>query len=360
MSAEQQADALETFGKENGITPALRVVSETDQHEQQILEELFQKYQSALCTAQELETLPITPRARLLGKWMKEGDTGFVYGERGHGKTWFVYLLGTHLAAGQDIDESWTVPAPSNVLLVDGEMPIDDCRDRIKGLSPGNTRLHILHHENLFDKTGLVLNLTQATQQQSVTRLCVKKCVKLLILDNLSCLFSGLKENDADSWEQVLNWLLDLRRRRIAVLIVHHSGRSGDHMRGTSKREDAAFWVISVKQITDRPEDHDGAYFSTDFTKQRNSASPELSRKWSFVTKADGTVSFECEELSFDEKVLSLIQAEISTASTIAEELSVNKVTVNRSLGRLLERKLINRCGKGSQVRYEPRGFMAQ
>src|SRR6516225_4782600 len=116
-----------------------------------------------------------------------------------------------------------------------------------------------------------VANLTEPKQQKIVTELCTQKNAKLLILDNLSCLFSGLKENDADSWELVLNWLLDFRRRRIAVLIVHHAGRCGDHMRGTSKREDAVFWVISIKEITDRPPNQDGAYFSSDFTKQRNS-----------------------------------------------------------------------------------------
>ncbi len=40
----------------------------------------------------------------------------------------------------------------------------------------------------------------------------------------------------------MLPWLLDLRRRKIAVVIVHHAGRSGE-MRGTSKREDNVFWI---------------------------------------------------------------------------------------------------------------------
>ena len=48
---------------------------------------------------------------------------------------------------------------------------------------------------------------------------------------------SFLKENDADAWELLLNWLLELRRRRIAVIIVHHAGAAGQRMRGTTKRE---------------------------------------------------------------------------------------------------------------------------
>ena len=71
-----------------------------------------------------------------------------------------------------------------------------------------------------------------------------------MFLDNLSCLFSGIKENDADAWELVLPWLLEMRRNRIAVIIVAHAGRNG-YMRGTSRREDAAFWIIQLTEAKD-------------------------------------------------------------------------------------------------------------
>jgi hypothetical protein len=106
---------------------------------------------------------------------------------------------------------------------------------------------------------------------------------------------------------KVLNWLLDLRRRRIAVLIVHHASRTGT-MRGTSKREDSAFWVIRVDEVKGRPPNEEGARFQTTFTKQRNSASPEWTREWTFQTQSDGQISIGCTELSFDSKALQLIQ----------------------------------------------------
>jgi len=48
--------------------------------------------------------------------------------------------------------------------------------------------------------------------------------VELLILDNLSSLTVGLRENDSDGWSPIQEWLLRLRRRGISVLIVHHAG----------------------------------------------------------------------------------------------------------------------------------------
>jgi RecA-family ATPase len=217
--------------------------------EQRIFEELLEKYSTAICTSEQLESLEIPSRQFLMRQWIREGDLGFVFGERGSGKTWFIDAIATHLSTGRDLD-NWAAREAADVLLIDGEMPLDAARDRLKGMSSGNQQLHILHHEKLFDQFGLVMNLTNERAQRIITEICLKRTIKLLILDNLSCLFSGIKENDADEWEKVLNWLLDLRRRRVAVLIVHHAGTSG-RMRGTTRREDAAFWVIRVPLLSE-------------------------------------------------------------------------------------------------------------
>jgi len=327
---------------------------DSDQRDELLFQELLAKYESAICTSHQLEAMEIPRRALLMGKWMREGDLGFVFGERGSGKTWLVDAIGTHLSAKKDLFE-WNVPAASNVLMVDGEMPLDATRDRLKGISPGNTRLHILHHEMLFDRSGMAMNLTTERLQKIVTQICLNKSIKLLILDNLSCLFSGIKENDADEWEKVLNWLLDLRRRRIAVLIVHHASRTGT-MRGTSKREDAAFWVIRVDEVKDREEDQAGARFETTFIKQRNSDAREWTREWTFKTAPDGEISIGCIEISFDEKVLQLIQAGLTSPTDISSELGVAKSTVSKAAKRLADKKLIELNGR----QYKPRGFMKE
>jgi hypothetical protein len=324
----------------------------------QLFAELLQKYSAAICTSKDLESLDIPAREFLMGKWMREGDLGFVFGERGSGKTWFIGAVATHLSAGRDLFE-WNVPKAGNVLLIDGEMPLDAARDRLKGMMPDNSRLHVLHHEMLFDKSGVAMNLTSERTQRVITEICTRDSIKLLVIDNLSCLFAGIKENEADEWEKVLNWLLDLRRRRIAVLIVHHASRTGT-MRGTSKREDAAFWVIRVDEVKDRREDEKGARFETVFVKQRNSDSREWTREWTFETESDGQISIGCEEISFDRKVLQLIEAGLRSASDIAEELSVAKSTVSKAANRLEQKKLINRRGTNRYTTYEPRGNIGE
>ena len=83
-----------------------------------------------------------------------------------------------------------------------------------------------LQHEGLFHRTSTVLNLTNPTAQAAILEKCQGDEIEILFLDNLSCLFSGIKENDADAWERVVPWLLDLRRSRIAVVFIAHAGRN--------------------------------------------------------------------------------------------------------------------------------------
>jgi putative DNA primase/helicase len=336
-----------------GATP----IYSFEEHAEPLFAELLAKFQNALVSFGQFCALEIKPRKRLLGRWMKEGDTGFVYGERGTGKTWLTDLLIAHLTSAKDFDEDWDVPAAVPVVLVDGEMPYDDTKARLSGLGADEEFLHLLHHEVLFERTGLTLNLTDERQQRIVTTLCEQTGGKLLVLDTLSSLFRGMKENDADAWELVNNWLLDLRRRRITTLIVAHAGRNGDHMRGTSRREDDAFWTICVKALTDRVPGARGAHFETEFTKWRNLDSPPLGREWSVVTEPGGIVTWRCDELSFDEKVLALIQAGLRGATEIAEELKAVKSTVSKAAARLEAAKLIERHGNGNRTTYEPRGF---
>ena len=86
--------------------------------------------------------------------------------------------------------------------------------------------------------------------------------VDLLIVDNIST-----RDNDAGSWTSMQEWILRLRRRGIAVMLVHHSGKSGEQ-RGTSRREDVLDTVIGLR----RPEDYQpqqGARFEVHVEKSR-------------------------------------------------------------------------------------------
>lgn len=295
----------------------------------------------------ELQSLEITPRTKMLGDWFAEGDLGFLFAARGVGKTWLSLILGIAVADGIQAGP-WKAHNAHPVLYVDGEMPLELIQTRNRLLAEASERLRYINHERLFDRTGEVLNLTDRKCQEAVTSLCADWKIKLLVLDNLSCLFRGVNENDADAWEHILPWLLELRRRKIAVLFVVHAGRNGQ-MRGTSRREDAAAWVIRLDDATDATAAGAGAKFVSTFTKpSRNTPDNPHPLEWSIHTDAaTGKATVTYKQAEGEEAVLSWVRHGLSTCSEIAEEMGLSKGTVSKLATKLIEAKRLKKDGRG-------------
>lgn len=310
-----------------------------------LFNELYEKYLRSVITAEELEKITIMPRPKLMGEWFREGDLGFIYGERGNGKTWLTEAVAVSLSTGKALAQ-WEVPHAVQVLYLDGEMPQEDSRARIVGMGKGNKNLFILHHERLFDITGCQMNLAEPLCQRVVTRLCIELGTKVVVLDNQSCLVSGVAENDADAWQVMLNWLLEMRRRKIAVLMVVHAGKSGQ-ARGTSRREDAAAWVIRVSLIGGTDEGIEGAKFHSEFTKNRNSQLVEFGRNWHFFTdRTTKEVKVSYDKISFEDKVYQCIKdGEPINCSEISRLLGSAGSNISRAAKRLIKRGLIVKKG---------------
>lgn len=136
--------------------------------------------------------------------------------------------------------------------------------------------------------------------------------------------------DDADSWELVLPWLLDLRRHKIAVIIVHHANRGGQHMRGTSKREDAAFWVLRLDSVPDHSRESDGARFISRFTKARQGSREELEPlDWEFQPDGESTrVSFRRMPTLLVFK--QWVRDGLTTCSELSDEIGVSRGQISK------------------------------
>jgi putative DNA primase/helicase len=295
-------------------------------------------------TSTELHDLELTPRKKLLGDWFAEGDCGFIFAFRGVGKTWFALAMAHALATGGKLGD-WEAPEPIELLYVDSEMPADLMRQRCDGLGH-NENLRVLNHEILFERTGKVLNIANPEIQRAITKRCVDTGVKVLFIDNLSTAAFGMNENEADSWEKVSPWLLDLRRRKIAVVIVHHAGRSGE-MRGTSKREDNVFWIIALDDMKKDAEDKRGATFVSRFTKpSRNTQEEVLTFQWHFVTEPSGEVTIAHKVAQSLDVFLGLIEDGVTECSEIADEMKVSKATISRMAKKAISENKIIKKGR--------------
>jgi putative DNA primase/helicase len=217
----------------------------------------------------EFLSLEIKPREMLLDPILPEKGLVMLYAARGTGKTLVALGIGFAVASGTKFLK-WTASKPRRVLLVDGEMPAATLQERLANIIASAPQVD-LDSDNLkilaadLIEAGGIGNLASPDVQAELDRWL--DGVDLLILDNLSSLTAVVRDNDAESWGPIQEWLLKLRRRGISVLIVHHAGKGGQQ-RGTSRREDVLDTSISLR----RPADYsaaEGARFEVYLEKAR-------------------------------------------------------------------------------------------
>jgi putative DNA primase/helicase len=222
------------------------------------------------------------------------------------------------------------------VLHIDGEMPTHTLQERLaqiiagaSGKTPEPGMLRIVAGDLLDCGVG---NLAAEEVQAEVEKHL--DGVDLLILDNLSSLTAVIRDNDAESWGPIQDWLLKLRRRGIAVLIIHHAGKGGQQ-RGTSRREDVLDTSISLC----RPGDYnatEGARFEVHFEKARGIIGDDAKSFDARLEVRDGATIWTMRDRddAEAERVRALL-AEGLSVRDIAVETGIAKSTVGQIKKRL-------------------------
>jgi RecA-family ATPase len=195
--------------------------------------------------------LKLPARTMVLDPILPTGGLGMLFAGRGIGKTHVALGIAWAVSTGGEFLR-WRAPVPRDVLYVDGEMPQQALQDRLNAIrtvgnfrpEDGAFRLLCMDRQEL----GLSINLADVKQQKIID--AQLDGTQFLVLDNLSTLMNGGPENDAESWDAMQAWLLQLRRRGMTVLVVHHAGRNGS-ARGTSKREDVLDTIIQLQHPKD-------------------------------------------------------------------------------------------------------------
>ncbi|WP_446425379.1 AAA family ATPase [Mailhella sp.] len=217
----------------------------------------------------ELVGMDFPPRRPLLSPVFAVQSLSMVYAMRGVGKTHFALSCAYAVASGGGVFGCWFAPTPARVLYIDGEMPALTLQERLQAIANGADA-------DITDP-DLFKILTPDMQETGMPNLATKEGqafvepfldgVSLVVVDNVSTLARTGKANDEDSWLPVQEWLLELRRRGISVLLVHHANKNGTQ-RGTGAKEDILDNVIELK----RPGDYqaeEGARFEVHFSKAR-------------------------------------------------------------------------------------------
>jgi len=288
--------------------------------------------------------MEIPPTEFILEPWLGTRSLNMLHAKRGVGKSHVGLAIAYAVATGTTF-LNWKAPKSRKVVYLDGEMSATTVLTRLKAVASANPCDQLLHKNLvLFTPDKHLGPMPDLSQRQ--WHMAVKDLVgdaELVIVDNLSCLArSGGSENDAESWNVLADWAMDMRRNGVAVLFLHHSGKSGQQ-RGTSRKEDILNVVLNLKHPADYTADM-GAFFEVHFEKGRELFGESTKSFLAKLVSSGNVHQWEITDLekSVFDQVVKMAQVDMSMVD-IANELGVNKSTVSRHLKRAKEEGLIKK-----------------
>lgn len=308
-------------------------------------------------------TYPFKVRECLLSPWLRTQSLNMVHAWRGIGKTHFSLNVAYAIASG-GVWMTWKAAVARKVLYLDGEMPGASIQARLAAIGlaadaePQPGFLRILTPDMQPD--GVTPNLATVEGREAINAM-IDSDTALIVVDNLSALVRGAgRENDADSWESIAGWALQLRARGHAVLFVHHSGKSGAQ-RGTSKREDILDSVLCLK----RPAGYDmreGARFEIHFEKGRDDKGEDVAAvEVQLSTDADGRAAWAWSSVEdTDMRRAAELKNEGASQAEIAEEMEKSRHQVTRLIKRAHEAGLTNSDSFPKGGSRKPKGGLVQ
>ena len=170
---------------------------------------------------------------------------------RGVGKSFFAMSLAYAIATGSKFLR-WKAYKPSNVLYIDGEMQANLLQERFSKIAKNfDTEVNAMDNLHIFSadlQPFTSIDIAHGLMQKNINDIIFNENIKFVILDNISSL-TKIDELDGNAWLIIQEWLIELRKQGIAVLLVHHSGKRGGQ-RGISKREDILDTVINLEVTT--------------------------------------------------------------------------------------------------------------
>jgi len=307
-------------------------------------------FQSSVIEFEDLVNMAL-PEKKKFFPWLSEGGLVMVFGPRGIGKTYFVLSLVQSLTSGAQFMK-WDAPQNSTgVLLVDGEMPLKLLQERIRQFFPDGElpqeTIQLLSQERVYEITGGDLNLTNIFFQSEISELLDRfPEIRVLILDNISSLFMGLDENVKKDWEIVIRWLLQLRNRGIAVILVHHAGKSGSQ-RGTSGREDQLDTVIKLEEIPAQIQITE-ARFIVRFTKSRGAYGTDI-EPFEAKLNLENSGFWDWkpyQESTFDQMITLIREEGIESVSEMAEAMGMTKGYISKMKRRGVQEGILRNSRK--------------
>lgn len=294
-------------------------------------------------THAELVQKSIPSREYVLSPWIPEASVSMLFAPPGIGKTNFGLAIAYAIASGNNFLH-WRVPKARKVLYLDGEMHEADLQARIKSIEMGfDVKLPDSSFLRYINGTWQAIEMSipdlSTDEGQEIIETQIGD-VKFFVIDNLSTVCRTGNENESTSWAKMQRWLLSLRFRGIATLIIHHAGKSRDEggipiQRGSSMREVIMEAILALK----RPKNYiasRGLVFEGHFLKARGFFCSDAEPfEATLEKKAEASVwTYRKLDSCNYERVLDLVNEGITSPKEIAEKLKISRQAVEKHLKR--------------------------
>lgn len=199
-------------------------------------------FDQAVLSEGEFRGIKLPERRYIINGLIAEESITIINGYRGQGKSFLAMALSMACTRMGGKIGLWDVIRPVNVLLIDGEMPVNMLQDRLVEMGKEQVGVRskelYIYPEGFAYRIGLHrANILDTVWRQTVLDLIVEKEIGLVVLDNLSSLAPGIDENNKLEFDPVNRWLLEIRYSGTSIIMTHHTGKSGEQ-RGTSAHED--------------------------------------------------------------------------------------------------------------------------
>lgn len=313
----------------------------------------------------ELFELDIPKREHLITPWMRQGESVMVYAAPGVGKTLFAMSLALAVAGGGILLNTWQAGTPRKVLYIDGEMPMDDIKERARLLLPSaggsseaaSGNLHIMARQHQAADAWFI-DLAQEASQRHIIEQATRDGIELVILDNLSTLATIEDENAASAFNDTIKFLLKMKQAGIACLLVHHAGKASASYRGSSKIATTFEAIIQLTQASSREDDAcDTTRFVLSWEKYRGRRDESTGHKLEVslakpaaddttkMNEAAGTYAWHCAPPTDErlEIVLELLKSgEHATNKSIARAVGMTEVEMTRMKNTAIKQGIIS------------------
>jgi len=207
-----------------------------------------------------------------------------IVGTSGVGKTMFGLAIAGAIASGNGLLGMPSVGGARPVLYVEGELPSADVQVRINGMIAEIKRtcksdmfyISTLQQQMKINPGGFVpINTPQGMINIENTILAIKKrtgVMPVVFIDNISCLASGMKENEADAWSPIINKFVKWKNMGSTVFYFHHLNKGNDSS-GSTMQHRTIDMVIRMRKPDNKQKikefDEKGVQAIVDFPKWR-------------------------------------------------------------------------------------------